>query len=210
MIILLGILLLAGAGLAVYAFSAFKLPKDYPKEKKLNIEEGQINNLKAELEKLKGDYAVVCQEAQTLKKKEADFQTELARRQDWVSKAEETSKKAKEEYDELEKKIINKEKELQEEFSKNVNLTRQIREMTQRYQSLENEHKKISDESQMMKHQIERLVNETKEQLNTITEFKKQQESSDWVPKQEFIKLNEECSQLKKELEQLKNKEKGG
>lgn len=199
--------------MAVYGLSAFKLPKgkDGPKEKKLNlnIEPGQTDSLKAELQKLKGDYALVCQEAQALKTKEADLQAELARRQDWVSKAEETSKKTREEYVELQKKSINKENELQEEFAKNVNLTREIREITLRYQSLENEYKKISEETQKMKHQIERLLNETKEQLNTISEFKSQQEGSDWVPKQEFIKLKEEYSQLEKELEQLRDKEKG-
>lgn len=210
MIILLSILFLAGLGLAAYAFSAFGLSKGkgHLKEKKINLEAGEMGSLKAELEKLKADYAAVSQEAETLKKREADLQAELTRRDEWVDKAEEAHKKTKEEYGGFEKKLTDKEKELQEQFSKNVNLTRQIQEFTQKYQSLEGEHKITSEENQKMKHQIEQLLNENKEQLNTISEFKKQQEDSDWVPKQEFIKLNEEYSQLKKELEQLKNKEK--
>ncbi len=68
------------------------------------------------------------------------------------------------------------------------------------------ENKEIKEENQKMKYKIESLLKENKEQFSAIETFKKQQENSQWVSKQDFIKLNEEYTLLEKELEAKENK----
>lgn len=217
MIIGLGLLVLLGIILAVYGLSSpgktKPKTKKFQKSVKLSIlpvkenESGrQPDKLIEEFEKLKSDYSQKEQELLALKTKEADFQSELARREEWVANSEEAVRKAREKSDEFEKKILRKEQELQEEFSKNVALGREKGELSIELEKLSQENKEIKEENQKMKYQVESLLKENKSQLSAIEAFKKQQENSQWVVKQDFIKLNEEYTQLEKELEAKENK----
>jgi len=220
MIILLAALFLCGVGLATYALlpsdTSSKKAKKPPKTPK-PVKPAPVFSFGKHKEELP---AVVLPDTQEQKpaqenlrpeldaalKREADLKAELARRQDWVAKEEELAVKLKAQFDELEKRFIKKEKDLQDEFAKNVDLTRQMREADLKYQSLEEKNKKLDEENQRLKLQVDEFSKELKDHLNTITVFKKQQETSEWVPKQEFVKLNEEYSDLEKELEAQENK----
>jgi len=171
----------------------------------LKLEE-TVSSLTAELEKAKADYINIENELGRLKEKEVGFNEELTKREVWVAKSEESLNKIKERNLELEKKFQDKEKELQEEFTKNVDLIRDLRELNEKHKLLEKEDKTKASEIEKMKHKIDKLLKETKDQLATIAAFKKQEEEKEWVPKSEFNKLNEEYTELEKELEAQEEK----
>ncbi len=169
-------------------------------QKILGLQE-QIRTLENELEKAKADYANLQKECEIAKTKESGLQEELIRRQEWVAKSEEMLNKVKEENLEYKNKFLEKEKGLHEEFQKNVNLNKENKELNDKIASLEKEIKDKSDQIEAGKHQIERHAKEIKAHLDTIAELKKKEEISEWVPKQDFNKLNEEYTELEKELE---------
>jgi uncharacterized protein YdcH (DUF465 family) len=57
-----------------------------------------------------------------------------------------------------------------------------------------------------MKHQIEKYNQQIQAHLDAIAELKKKEETSEWVPKAEFHRLNEEYTELEKELEAKEGK----
>lgn len=222
MVILIIIFFFLGLGFAIYGLlpsrssrpiqrkskkstAALKLPADFPKEKNL-YSDGQIQALNPELERLRSDYANLEAEISALRKKESEFQSELFKRDEWVKNSDEALKKARERAGEFEGKFVNKEKELQLEFARNVDLSRDVRELKLTQGRLENEKKSLSEENERMKHQLQRLAEEQKLNQQAIAGFKKQQEASQWVAKQDFVRLNEEYSELEKKLEQQENK----
>jgi elongation factor G len=163
--------------------------------------QSQIVTLESDLEKIRADYTKLQKEFEISKKKEAQAQEELNRRQDWVAKSESALNKVQEENIELKKKFIAKEKESEAEFSKDVNLNREIRELNEKLRSLEKEIKDKSEVIEAQKHQMERQVKEVKMHQDTISKLKKKEEISEWVPKQDFNRLNAEYTELEKELE---------
>jgi len=176
------------------------------KAEKSSKPEEELSALKSDLEKARAYTSTVQGELASLKEKEATFNAELSKREEWVAKSDEALKKVKERNAELENKFQDKEKELQEEFSKNVDFTRQVRELNEKVKNLEKENKDSSSEIEKMKHRIEKLLSENQEHLGKIKEFKKQEEEKEWVPKKEFNKLNEEYTELEKELEAQEEK----
>ena len=172
----------------------------FPAQRTLKLEE-EISALRNELEKAKADYLNLQKETEGLRQKESGFKEELAKREEWVAKSEADFTKIKQRDSELDKKFLDKEKELQEEFSKNVQLTRELRESDGKFKALGKEDKAKFEEIEKMRHKIDKLEKEAKEHQATIKKFEKQEEIKEWVPKSDFIKLNEEYSELEKELE---------
>jgi elongation factor G len=169
----------------------------------------QINALKLELKKLKADYESAQQELETLRKKEPDIKAEMAKLKDWHDKGQVEVEKVKKENAHLKDDFFNKQKELTEEFSKNVKLNTKLEETKERLRLLEKENQEKSEEIKRMGHQLNRHVEEKKGYRSTIDELKKQQEEKEWVPKKDFSKLMDEYTELEKELEK-KDKRIGG
>lgn len=163
--------------------------------------EEESRDLKSQLEKAQADYVNLQKEVKDSRQQYPDLKTELSRRQAWVQAAEDNLKKIQERNFELEAKFKAKEKELETEFSKNVNFTREIRELNEKNKALEEEAKKKAEEIEIFRHKLEKQINQTQEQAKVINGFKKQQQASEWVPKEEFNKLNEEYTELEKDLE---------
>lgn len=215
MLVILGSLFFGGIILAIYGL----LPSDKTKKKQKkpardivqaqvaayseqkSAREDEVFALKTELERVKGEYLSAAGALDSLKAKESGFEKELVKREEWVSKSEKMLDKAKEQNAEFKKKFMEKQKELQEEFSKNVDLTKQVREAGDKLKDLEQENKKLSDNIESMKHQIEKLAGQQKENLSIIADFKKKEGISEWIPKKDFVKLNEEYTELENELE---------
>ena len=61
----------------------------------------------------------------------------MARRKEWVAKAEEALNKTKEENNLLQKKFAEKDKELEKEFARHVNSEKEIRELKEKAASQE-------------------------------------------------------------------------
>jgi small GTP-binding protein len=211
------ILAVLGVGMVIYAtvgmFSASDkeqtrknekgptLSDESGKEQKIQRLQKQVSELENELNQTKAAYENEKNEFTTVAEKEAKFSEELKRRDEWVSRAEAELSKIKPENLDLKNKFITKENELQEEFAKNVNLSREIREIKASLEVKETEAKLKEEQVQIQKHQIEKQLKSIDEYLAVIAEFKRKEKISEWVPKSEFNKLNEEYTQLEKDLE---------
>jgi hypothetical protein len=219
MMLIMQILVVLGVGIIIYAvFGIFvsgnskvapkqkiqdpPLPvQDFGKEQKIQRLQSQIAKLESQLEQSK--VAAVEEKSGLIaaKEKEAEFSIELKRREEWVAKAEAELAKARAENLDLNNKFITKENELQEEFTKNVNFTRQVREIKATLEEKEMACRLKEDQLQAQKHQSESQLKSISEHLATIAEFQRKEKISDWVPKQEFNQLNAEYTKLEKELE---------
>jgi len=210
------VLAVLGVGMVIYAvFGVFSAPdepgvkkndkksnlSDESKEQRIQRLQKQVAALEDELSKVKIGYEKEKSEFTAAKEKEVNFSDELKRREEWVAKAEAELSKIKPENVELKNKFMLKENELQEEFAKNVNLSREIREIKASLEAKEEAAKLKEEQVQIQKHQIEKQLNDINEQLAVISEFKRKEKISEWIPKSEFNKLNEEYTQLEKDLE---------
>jgi hypothetical protein len=219
MMLIMQILVVVGLGLVIYAvfgvFTAGKTqpaPKlktiepsasaqDFGKEQKIQRLENQNAKLESQLEEFKVASAEEKSGQAAIKEKEAEFTVELKRREEWVAKAETELTKIKAENADLNNKFTVKEKELEEEFTKNVNLARQMREIKSALEAKEMACRLKEDQLQAQKHQIESQLKTINEHLVTIAEFSRKEKISEWVPKAEFNQLNEEYTKLEKDLE---------
>jgi elongation factor G len=211
------ILAVLGVGMVIYAvFGVFNSPSetgvkksdkkptlsdDPNKEQKIQRLQKQVSDLENELSQIEIVHEKEKYEFMAAKEKEASFSDELKRREEWVAKAEAELSKIKPENLDLKNKFIAKENELQEEFAKNVNLSREIREIKVSLEAKEAEAKAKEEQVQIQKHQIEKQIRDINEYLAVIAEFKRKEKISEWIPKSEFNKLNEEYTQLEKDLE---------
>jgi elongation factor G len=171
--------------------------------------EAELEAARAEAEKARNDLVKALLDVTQARKEASEAKTELDRRQDRDSKNDELSSKARKEVAALKELLLNKEKELTAEFSKSVDLNRQNRDLQMRIDELTKEGKSQFDEVQQLKHRIAgytAAVKEAKEQSakyqKELAELKKQQAESEWVPKKEFNKLNQEYTELEEELEE--------
>ncbi|PIQ88020.1 MAG: hypothetical protein COV73_01080 [Candidatus Omnitrophica bacterium CG11_big_fil_rev_8_21_14_0_20_43_6] len=219
MMLIMQILVVLGLGLVGYAvfgvFTTGKNPtppklkiqdppmpaEDPGKDQKIQRLQSQVAKLESQLEESKVATAEEKSGLAAIKEKEAEFTVELKRREEWVGKAEAELAKVKTENADLNNKFAAKEKELEEEFSKNVNLTREIREMKAALEAKEMACRLKEDQLQVQKHQVESQLKLINEHAATIAEFSRKEKISEWVPKSEFNQLNEEYTKLEKELE---------
>ncbi|MBU1923995.1 MAG: elongation factor G [Candidatus Omnitrophica bacterium] len=176
------------------------------KEQKIQRLQKQVSELENELSQVKITYEKEKSEFIVAREKEANFSDELKRREEWVTKAEAELSKIKPENLDLKNKFIAKENELQEEFAKNVNLSREIREIKASLEAKEAEVKLKEEQVRIQKHQIEKQLKSINEYQAVIAEFKQKEKISEWIPKSEFNKLNEEYTQLEKDLEASQEK----
>ena len=175
--------------------------EDSGREQKIQRLQSQITKLENQLEQAKAVSTEEKSELITVKEKEAEFSIELKRREEWVAKAEAELAKARAENLDLNNKFIVKENELQEEFTKNVNLTREVREIKAALEVKETACRLKEDQLQAQQHQNESQLKSINEHSAVIAEFKRKEKISEWVPKAEFNQLNEEYTKLEKELE---------
>jgi len=109
--------------------------------------------------------------------------------------------KARAENAELKNKFVVKEEDLQREFTKNVNSAREVRELNDKIKALEKNIKEQSEQIEIQKHKIEKYTQDIKGHEVSIAEFHRKEKLSEWVPKADFNKLNEEYTELENELE---------
>ncbi len=223
-----GIILLFGLMLVIYAFYGFfSSQKNSPapaasrkkslSRKELEQElifrneqiaqlEDQISRLTQELGQKNSAYKNLENEMAKANGSQQQIQDEISRHKEWVKKSDDALRLAKEEASGLKEKFLDKEKELQAEFTKGVELSRQLQELGDKYSALEKQDKAKDEEIESSKHKLEKYSEELRKYSSAINEFKKKQEESEWVPKKDFAKLNEEYSQLEKELEEKDEK----
>lgn len=225
--LIMQIFVVLGVGVVIYAvfgvFTAGKLeaprkqkiqePKflaeDSGREQKIQHLQSQVAKLENQLEQIKVASIDEKPALMEIKAKEAEFLVELKRREEWVARAEAELARIKSINLDLSNKFIAKENELQEEFTKNVNFTRQIQEMKASLEERDKACRLKEDQLQAQKHQMESQLKSINEHLATIAEFNRKEKISEWVPKAEHQQLNQEYLKLEKDLassqERLKN-----
>jgi chromosome segregation ATPase len=175
------------------------------KSLKLAKMEEDFDSLKKDMEGLSNDYSKLKREFEEAKTGETAAKEELARQKDFVIKNEEILNKIKKEAAEDKALFIKKEKELTQEYSKNVDFIRQLRESGLRIQALEEEGKLKTEEIEKMRHKIDSLrkelldrAEEVRTHSASVKKMQKELEESEWIPKREFNKLNDEYDKLEK------------
>jgi len=222
MVPLLGAMFFIGITLAAYGLFAPYDSKRKPKKAKAKDSfvpgqrdplqeqkeawEGRVKSLEEELGELKSSYAELQKESDEAKKREIRLQAEVARKEGWVSQEDGTLKKLQERALDAEKQFLSKEKELQDEFHKNVEFTRKLREADDRIKALEADIKDKTDQIESLKHQVAKQIEEAKKHASIAAELQKKDKVSEWVPKVEFNQLNEEFTELEKELDEKDNR----
>jgi len=208
---ILGIFIVIGLGWYFFTTPAAddknkkKGPVQDPRITKL---QEQVSSLTAELEKVNANCVDLQKNLDAARKSAAGSKEELLKRKEWYDRNEEEVNKIKKEAIENKDVLFQKERELVEEYSKNVDLGRDLRAAAEQYSKLEDENKAKAEEMEKMRHQILRLqkdlegkINESKELSYTVRKMRKDLEESEWISKKDFNSLNEEYSKLEEELE---------
>ncbi len=207
-----------GIALVLYAFLGQSVPspqsaakssrqkslqdQNYSKEQKIIRLEEQLLELEGQFEQLRSERQKLSADLERSLKREEGLNKEIARREEWVVKGQEGFYRFKEQTQEIRDLLAKKDQALQDEFTKSVNLAKEIRQLGGQLAVLDSEGKKKTDQIESARHQIERLSQEIKSLQGVIEEHKKKEAVSEWVPKKEFNQLNEEFSELEKELEE--------
>ncbi len=171
-------------------------------EQRIQKLQEHVFSLENELQILQAKYEASQRELEPIKAKAGQLEEEIKRRDDWVKTSEEMLNKVKDENLTLRRKYADKEKELQEEFTKGVNFNKGLRELNDKIEALDFQSKGQSEDIEIKKHQIERHLKDINEHQAAIAQYKKKEEESEWVPKAEFNQLNEEFTELEKEQDE--------
>ena len=172
---------------------------------------GQIANLKrnnAALEKIKANSLILQKQLQTLKNEEIELKAQLERNKKWVAAQQQMLKKGKGPIAELKVKLFEKEAQLEEEFSKNVDFKRKINDSQREIESLEDRVRELTDNNMALKQEIQnksekiqKYIKEANTYASQVTEMKKKEEESGWVSKEDYHAVSEQFEELKQQLE---------
>lgn len=162
----------------------------------------------AALEKVKACSSAMQKELKSLRKKEAELLEQNKQNKKWLDHQQNILKKEKDPEWEARKKILDKESQLEQEFTKNVNLKREISEAQREIKSLEKDVKELKDEKAALEKKIksadERIISgvgDLRAQKEEVAKLKEKERESEWVSKKDYNVLIEKCEELKQHLE---------
>ena len=211
MTLLLAILLIVLVVLIIYALYTMGFlqdidPKKKGKDKDIELKEQdilklnrQINSLRKTLEQQRSEHAALEKVADRAQRNELDLQEQLLKQKEWVSADKDRQEKSAEENIEFKKELINKEKELKEEFTKNVALDREIRDLKNTIRGFEEDKKDRLNEIMALKAHIDKYGQQIEGHLKAIKEFKLKEEKSEFISKDIYNKLKEDYDKLLRE-----------
>lgn len=172
-------------------------------ESKISGLENQIISLKAELVRLSAEYVKAQDELEVTKKQGSDLREELSRQKEWYNREQAELGKVKKDNLVIKESLINKEKDLESEFSLNLNLNNELKEAKQRLESLEKENREMSDKIRTLEAQITGYNKEIERQNTIISEMKKKEQESEWISKSEYNELKGQLEAKEQELKRL-------
>ncbi|MCQ9205705.1 MAG: GTP-binding protein, partial [Omnitrophica bacterium] len=193
-----------------------KKPTAY--QQKISVLTEQIKSLKWQVTKLKEDKASLDKaqaritslekELVVLKKRERELKEDVRRSKKWATNQQEMLKKDRNPVSELKSKLIDKEKQLEKEFSKNVKLSREVAQLQKELEQLEKRIGRMKDEKAALDNKIKsqgdkisEIGKESKTQAKEISDLKKREEESAWVSKEDHQALKERYEEDKKHFE---------
>jgi len=206
MIVILVLLLCSLIIIVVYSFKTFKSEDaQNKKERQIKISEYEekIGNLnkqlataKNKLEEAEANYSNIQKELQEAERKEKVLQEEVKKYKEWINfDREKTQKEIQKGYEAIDK-LKQKEKELQDAFNRNIGLTDRLNEAERKIESLQKERREKEIIIQGLEKKIELFTNQLKAHQTTIDEFKKKQEASEFISKEEYNLLKEKYDSL--------------
>jgi len=183
----------------------------------------QIKELKQQVYKLKGDNErlekielennSLAEKVLILQKKEVDFTEKQRKNKQWLERQQQIINDNKVPVFQLQEKMMDKEKQLEEEFSKNVRLnkdladtTKELEELNKTIDGLNSNIESFKESSKQQKEKISNYMKEVRDYQSKIKEIKEKEKESGWVSKDEYNLLSEQVEELKQELE-VRNKE---
>jgi len=174
----------------------------------------------ASLEKVKAYSNAMQKELESLKKKEEELREQDKQNKKWLAYQQGLLKKEKDPERQAHKKILDKEMQLEKEFTKNVVLKREVSEVLRQIGLREKDIKMLKDEKAALEKKIKfadermvRVVGDLRAQKEEVAKLKKKEKESGWVSKEDYSNLVGECEELKQHLEtrkkelELKDKE---
>ena len=174
----------------------------------------------ASLEKIEARSIAMQKEFENLRKKEAELREQNKQSKKWLTYQQNLLKKEKGPGWDGRRKILDKEKQLEKEFTKNVNLEKEISEAQREIKSREKDVKILKDEKTALEKKIKaadermiKVVGDLRVQKEEFEKLKKKEKESGWVSKEEHNNLVEVSEGLKQQLEirkkelELKDKE---
>lgn len=171
----------------------------------------QVRELKLQntgLYKLKGQHDSLSTEFQGLKKTNRLLNEKLKQNKKWVQTQEAMLKRDRTPVARLKEKLIRKEKDFEEIFSKNVSLAKQLSQAMSEISDLQEKIRLMTDERLTLDTrlkekglQIQDLRKEINSHVEKITGFKESQEKSGWVAKELYRELQQKHDDIDHALE---------
>lgn len=178
-----------------------------PEVKELKISpEDEAETLRAKLRKLKEDNQTLGEELTTAKNNEALAREETEKVKGWLEKDKGLEDSVKKELYELKEKLLKKDKEFDEEFSRAIALKKELSDYKQRYESLEMDNRENSEKLRILETQNTNLKEELKGLTRSLAEFKKEKQESQWVSKKEYDELKARLIQKSDEAKEQSEK----
>ena len=167
------------------------------------------------LEKVKAHSSAVQKELESLRKKEAELREQNKQNKKWLAYQQDLLKKEKGPEWEAGKKILDKERQLEKEFTKNVNLKKEISEAQREIKFREKDIKVLKDEKAALEKKIKstdermvKVVGDLRVEKQEVAKLKEKEKESGWVSKEDYNNLVEQSDELKQQLE-IRKKEVG-
>lgn len=175
---------------------------------KQNIEEiktppvDEAETLRVKLRKLKEDILALTEELKTAKNNEALAKAEAEKAKGWLEKDRGLEEALKKELYELKEKLLKKDKEFDEEFSRSLALKKELSEYKLKRESLETDNRENSEKLRILEAQNVNLKEELKGLIRSLAEFKKEKQESQWVSKKEYDELKARLEQRNDETKE--------
>jgi len=181
--------------------------------KTLKREMLEVRNENISLEKAKTDNLALQQKYQASSQKVKELTDELQRNKKWLNSQQDILKKGKGPYETLKFKFIETEKQLEKEFSNNVQLKKDLKQTEEvigiKEENLSQLNEKIillETKAKEQGQKMQDLAKEKNQYLADLTKLKEQERQSGWISKEDYSLLENQCENLRDELE-IKKKE---
>jgi|SRR3989338_371881 len=179
-----------------------KMENKKPDLKEIKISpQAEAETLRARLRKLKEDNQALEEELKTAKNNEALAGEETEKVKGWLEKDRSLEESLKKELSELKEKLLKKDQEFDEEFSRSLTLKKELSEYKQKRESLEMDNRENSEKLRILEAQNANLKEELKDLTRSLAEFKKEKQESQWVSKKEYDGLKARLNQGSDETE---------
>jgi len=211
---ILAVLVLAGVGLSLYAVNQpnpkkrkQKVDKENLKQTVQNLREHgeklkeQLSGLNAKLELADKDIDEKTKKIALLSKKNSELETAISKEKEWEEKEKKQVEKLYNQLAELKQRIIDKDIELEREFSKNIKIKSENSDLQSDISDLTNKSFEKDKEIRILTDRLDTVLKSEQAVKSKLNDALRKMEQSDWVSRDEYHALEEEFEILKGDLD---------